>query len=133
MREFILRSRKGPTTADFSLATASPHRHLEVVAHCIVNALFCADGIRAGVVFRLVLEGPAAPPRTIRLESDGLGSLPGLDERSVWAVLRQALAAGRELCLGEECEAAPGVWVAKASFEGLAAPRRRRHPRGRPR
>ena len=75
MREFILRARKGPTTPDFSLDELGGDRHLEVVAHCIVNALFCARRIRPQTVVQLVMDGPAAPPKCVRLESDRLGSL----------------------------------------------------------
>jgi tRNA (pseudouridine54-N1)-methyltransferase len=119
MREFVLRARKAPTTPDFSLVKAPPERHLEIVAHCMVNALFCADRIRPGVTLQLVFDGPAAPPKTVRLDSDALGSLPGLDEGSLWRLLQQALGAGRHLELAEEIQPLPGVFVAKAGFEAL--------------
>ncbi|MYK52327.1 MAG: tRNA (pseudouridine(54)-N(1))-methyltransferase TrmY, partial [Gemmatimonadetes bacterium] len=40
MRNFILRARKGPTTPDFSLDDLSRVGRLEIVAHCLANALF---------------------------------------------------------------------------------------------
>ncbi len=123
MREFILRARKGPTTPDFSLDRLGGDRHLEVIAHCIVNALFCAQQIRSQTVVQLVMDGPAAPPKCVRLESDGLGSLDGLDERSIWRMLQRVLAAGRQLALGEEVEAEAGAFVAKQSFEQLVRDR----------
>jgi tRNA (pseudouridine54-N1)-methyltransferase len=123
MREFILRARKGPTTPDFVLEREPPQRHLEIIAHCVVNALFYSARIRDGVRLQIVLDGPAAPPKIIRLESDQLGSLEGLDERSVWRVLQRALGVGRELTLGEECESQAGVYVAKGSFEQLVRSR----------
>jgi len=123
MREFILRARKGPSTPDFSLDEMGRGRYLEIVAHCVVNALFYSQRIRSQVSLQIVLDGPAAPPKTVRLESDRLGSLDGLDERSRWQVLQKALAAGRNLALGGEMETAAGVFVAKRSFEQLVRAR----------
>ena len=91
MRDFILRARKGPSTPDFSLADLGSVGHLEIVAHCIANALFYSLNIRPGVRVHIVFDGPAAPPKTVRIESDGLGSLGGFDERSLAAVIQQAL------------------------------------------
>ncbi len=119
MRDFILRARKGPTTPDFSLDHLSRHGHLEVVAHCIASAIFCSASIRAGIRVHIVLDGPSDPPRTVRLESDALGDLGGFDERALAGVLQQALAHGTGLALGEEREAASGVFVAKLGFERL--------------
>jgi tRNA (pseudouridine54-N1)-methyltransferase len=122
-REFILRARRAPTTPDFSLDELGGDRHLEIVAHCVVNALFLSRQVRPRTVVQLVMDGPAAPPKTVRLESDSLGSLDGLDERSIWRLLQRALAAGRGLGLGEEVEVAAGVFVAKQSFEQLVRDR----------
>ena len=119
MREFILRARKGPSTPDFSLDDLQRAGHLEIVAHCLANALFCSNQIRAGVAVHVVLEGPSAPPKTVRFESDSLGSLEGFDERSLCRALQLALHAGRRLGLGEEAQAGGGLWVTKKSFEQL--------------
>ena len=124
MREFILRVRKGPTTPDFSLTEELGRgRHLEVVAHFLVNALFLSRQFRAQTVVHLVLDGPAAPPKTVRFESSGLGSLEGLDERSLWRVLQEALTVGRRLGRDQELVAKPGIYVAKQSFEALVRDR----------
>jgi tRNA (pseudouridine54-N1)-methyltransferase len=119
MREFILRARKGPSTPDFSLDDLPAAGHLEIVAHCITNALFYSLNIRDGVCLHLVFDGPAAPPKTVRIESDGIESLSGFDERSLCLMLQEALRAGRHLRLEEEIEALPGIFVAKRSFEAL--------------
>ena len=65
MREFILRARKGPTTPDFSLDRLDRHGRLEVVAHCVSNALFYSGQIRPDVTLHIVLDGPADPPKTM--------------------------------------------------------------------
>jgi tRNA (pseudouridine54-N1)-methyltransferase len=119
MRSFILRARKGPSTPDFSLDELGRAGHLEIVAHCISNALFCAGRMRPDVHIHVVFDGPADPPKTVRLESNSLGSLGGFDERSICRVVQQALAAGRGLELDRELEVSGGVFVAKRSFERL--------------
>ena len=119
MRDFILRARKGPSTPDFSPDDLPGAGHLEIVCHCIANALFHALQLRDDVRVHIALDGPAAPPKVVRIESDGLGSLDGFDERALASVLGQALADGLGLQLGEEIESRPGVFVAKRSFESL--------------
>jgi tRNA (pseudouridine54-N1)-methyltransferase len=123
MREFILRARRGPSTPDFSLDDLPRAGHLEIVAHCLANALFTSNQLRRGVVVEVVLEGPSAPPKTVRFESDSLGSLEGFDERSLCRALQRALQAGRRLATGEEAQVVGGVWVGKNSFERLVRQR----------
>ena len=119
MRDFILRARKGPSSPDFSLDDLGRAGHMEIVAHCITNALFYSLNIRAGVRVHIVFDGPAAPPKTVRIESDGLGSLGGFDERSLAGAIQTALKAGLHLGLEEETQALEGIYVAKRSFESL--------------
>ena len=119
MRDFILRARKGPSSPDFPLEDLGRAGHMEIVAHCITNALFYSLKIRAGVRVHIVFDGPAAPPKTVRIESDGLGSLGGFDERALAGVIQTALKAGLHLGLEEETQALEGVYVAKRSFESL--------------
>ena len=119
MREFILRARKGPTTPEFSLGAARRPGFLEIVAHTVVNTLFTAKNIRTGTVMQIVLDGPSAPPKTVRFESDNLCSLGGFDEASILGVLQRALREGRSLALEEEAQVDDGLFVAKRSFEKL--------------
>ena len=119
MRDFILRARKGPSTPDFSSDDLPGAGHLEIVCHCIANALFYSLQLRDDVRIHIALDGPAAPPKIVRIESDGLGSLDGFDERALVSVLSRALADGRGLDLDEEVQSRPGVFIAKRSFESL--------------
>ena len=119
MAEFILRSRKGRSTADCSLDELAAKGHFEILAACIVNALFYSGNIRPLTAMHIVFEGPSAPPKTVRFESDRLCSLDGHTERSIGAVLQRALKAGHRLGLGEELAVDEGLFVAKASFERL--------------
>ena len=119
MRDFILRARKGPSTPDFSSDDLPGAGHLEIVCHCFANALFYSLQLRDDVRVHIALDGPAAPPKVVRIESEGLGSLDGFDERALAAVLSRALADGRGLDLNEEVQSRPGVFIAKRSFESL--------------
>jgi tRNA (pseudouridine54-N1)-methyltransferase len=119
MAEFILRSRKGRSTADCSLDELSSAGHFEILTSCIVNALFYSGNIRPLTAIHIVFDGPAAPPKTVRFESDRLGSLDGHTERAIGGVVQRALVAGRSLHLGEEVAVDDGLFVAKLSFEQL--------------
>ena len=119
MREFILRARKGPTTPHFSLDDLSRAGRLEIICHCIANALFYAKQIRSHTHIHVVLDGPSDPPKTVRLESDTLGYLGGFDEQTLARTLQNALTVGKNLALGEEKQSEAGIFVAKKGFEPL--------------
>ena len=119
MRDFILRARKGPSTSEFSLDALPKMCHLEIVAHCVANAVFYSLNLRSSVRIHIVLDGPSDPPKIVRIESDRLGSLDGFDEKALTGVLREALKAGEGLLLHQERESRRGVFVAKRSFESL--------------
>ena len=92
---------------------------MEIVAHCIANALYYSQQIRPDVMIHIVLDGPGDPPKTIRFESQTLGSLDGFDERSICKAILEALGAGHKLALGEEIQAYEGIYIAKKGFERL--------------
>lgn len=119
MREFILRARKGPTAPHFSLNNLSEAGRLEVVTHCIANALFYSKHIRPQTIIHIVLDGPGDPPKTIRFESDHLPYLGGFDERTLALVIQRALEAGRGLALNQEHQVDEGLFVSKKAFETL--------------
>ena len=123
MRNFILRARKGPTTPDFSLDDLSRVGRLEIVAHCLANALFYSQNIRTNTVVHLVFDGPSDPPKTVRFESDHLTYLGGFDERTLAGAVQKALSAGKGLSLGEERQVDNGLFVAKKGFERVVQER----------
>lgn len=117
MISFILRARKAPTSPDFSLDDLPSAGHLEVVAHCISNALFFANQIRNDVTVHASLDGPPNPPKTISFDGSGLGSLDGFDERSIARAMQNALEVGQGLPTDESRQAMPGLTVSKRGFE----------------
>ena len=119
MRQFILRARKGPTSPDFDLNDLSRAGRMEIVAGCVRDALFCAGRLRTATTIHVVLDGPKDPPKTVRFDSDRLGSLSGFDERSLAGELQDSLRACTGLQLGEEAQAPNGVFVRKIGFETL--------------
>lgn len=123
MREFILRARKAPTAPTFSLDDLPAAGHMEVVAACISNALFYSNHLRENTTIQVVLEGGPDPPRTIRVESGTLGSLEGFDERSIAAMIHQALQCGKGLGLREKRSVTDGITIAKTAFEHLVQER----------
>ena len=82
-----------------------------------------ASQMPCSVAIHIVLDGPADPPKAIRLESEALGSLGGFDERSLCRVIQEALRAGRGISLGEERQTSCGAFVAKKGFETLVRER----------
>jgi len=123
MREFILRARKAPTAPTFSLDNLPAAGHMEVVAGCISNALFYANHVRESTTINIVLEGGPEPPKTLRIDSDRLGSLDGFDERNIARMVQQALKTGLGLGLREEREVNGGITISKTAFEHLVQER----------
>jgi len=74
MREFILFSRQGATSAPFDVS-ALGDVGLDIVARCI-SAAFCVSGhIRRDVILHAFLGGPPSPPVYLKFDGNGLRSL----------------------------------------------------------
>lgn len=96
---------------------------MEVVAACISNAIFYSNNLREETAISVVLEGGPDPPKTLRIESGGLGSLDGFDERSIAAMIQKAVTVGKGLNLHEERQVDGGITIAKTAFEHLVKAR----------
>ena len=92
---------------------------MEIVAHCVANALFHSKRIRPRTVIHIVLDGPGDPPKTLRFESETLGTLEGSDERSICSTIQTLLDEGQGLSLGQEREVDRGLFISKKGFEPL--------------
>lgn len=123
MREFILRARKAPTAATFSVDNLPAASHMEVVASCVSNAIFFSNHIREATTINIVMEGGPEPPKNLRIDSTTLGSLEGFDERSIAKMIKHALKVGRGLALRVERPVDGGITIAKTAFEHLVQER----------
>ncbi len=119
MRVFVLRSRRGPTAADYVDKNFGPPNHFEIIAHSIANSLFISNDIRKDVVFHVVLEGPPDPPKIISFDTSNLVYLGGFDERTLASVVKRALDASKGLSRDEFVDVDTGLRVSRLSFEHL--------------
>jgi tRNA (pseudouridine54-N1)-methyltransferase len=119
MRVFIVRCHVARSTPDFSLdALGEPAGRIDLACRCISSALWISRDIRRDTVVLCVLEGPKDPPKVVGFDGRHIKGLePG--ERSIAAAIQKALQKGKSLGMGERADAAPGVSVAKQSFESL--------------
>jgi tRNA (pseudouridine54-N1)-methyltransferase len=121
MRTFVFRARKGETRWERMRAQIGTSDHIEVIAHCVMNAFFTSNGFREDVEVYIVLDRSADFPRTIKL-SGSLGlSLAGFHEEAVFQLLEQALKLGEKLDKDETRDVAPGVQISGFGFEKLVA------------
>ena len=118
MREFLLRALKAKTSPDFSLDNLTDAGKLDIVARCISNALWVAQGLRQDTIMHVNLEGPKLPPKTISFYGTRLKGF-AFDEKGIAKFIKYALEKGQNLKLNESFEVYPGIIVAKKSFEAI--------------
>ena len=118
-RNFIVRARRGPTGPAFSPDALPEATHLEAVTQAVLSALFRATTHRSDSAIHVVLEGAPDAPRTLRFGGDNLGSLVGLDERSIAEAIREALRVSVGIGNEEERTSRHGVVVTRRSFDAL--------------
>jgi len=118
MREFLLRALKARTTPDFDLDNLDGAGKMHIVARCISNALWVANGIRQDTIIHVCLEGPTLPPKMISFYGFALKDF-AFDEKGIAKYLKYALEKGVDLKLNEEKEVHPGIKVSKKSFEAF--------------
>ena len=118
-RNFIVRARRGPTGPGFTPDALAEANHLEAVAQAILSTLFHANTHRPDTAVHVVLEGAPDPPRTLRFGGDDLGSLLGLDERSIAEAIHEALRVGSGIGNEEQRTTKHGVAVTRRSFDAL--------------
>src|SRR5690606_486748 len=83
MRTFVLRARAAPTDSRALLDSVGKAAHAEILAHTLMNAIFVAQSHRRDVVVYLVLESTRDYSRTIRFDSNAMGTIGGFDERTL--------------------------------------------------
>ncbi|WP_435359529.1 tRNA (pseudouridine(54)-N(1))-methyltransferase TrmY [Haloarchaeobius sp. DFWS5] len=115
MRQFIVVGHDAPTTADFSLdALASEAGRMDLLARCLNAAFLASYGLREDVRVHLVL----ADEYTVTVDGSEVRNLHP-DERSIAALVRNALD-HRENAIGHmPAEASPGVSIRRFGFETI--------------
>ncbi|RLI70918.1 tRNA (pseudouridine(54)-N(1))-methyltransferase TrmY [Candidatus Heimdallarchaeota archaeon] len=106
MYEFILYSRKGHTSGNFS--TLSSAGRLDTVYQCILTALFKSYGYRRDVIFHAILEGPPNPP--LHLQVDGRKLERTTVDEVTWTRVLNLVLKGQKYL---------GISIEKKSFEVL--------------
>lgn len=122
MRTFILRARQGSTRWQDWQKRIGGKTHAEIIAHCIMNAFFVANGFREDVVVHLILDSTPDFPRTIQLSGNNGLSFTGFHEEAILGVIENALKVGEHLEKNETCSVAPGLQISAFGFEKLLNP-----------
>ena len=118
MRTFILRARKSTTNPSFDVNDLPSAGNMQIVAACVINALWVSNNVRADTEIHVVLEGPPTPPRTVTFMGNSIQDLP-FDERGVAWMVQKALRKALKMAKHESKDAGPGVKVSDSSFEEL--------------
>lgn len=119
MRTFVIRARKGTTRWERVQSQIGAKAHFEVIAHCVINAFFVANGFRDNVEVYLILDSTEDFPRTLKLSSnDGL-SLMGFHEKAVTELIEIALKTSSRLAKNAMQIVRPGVTLFGYGFERL--------------
>jgi tRNA (pseudouridine54-N1)-methyltransferase len=119
MRTFIIRARKGTTRWQRVRSGIGVREHFEVIAHCVINAFFIANGFREDVEVYVVLESSENFPHTLKLSGGEGLSIAGFHEAAVLDLVEQALKNSQGLHKDETRILAPGLQISGFGFEIL--------------
>ncbi|HII15104.1 MAG TPA: tRNA (pseudouridine(54)-N(1))-methyltransferase TrmY [Nanoarchaeota archaeon] len=118
MREFILRARTAKTSADFDTNNLPAAGRMDSVCASVSNALNIANTLRKDTAIHVVMEGGPEPPKLLSFYGDRLKGM-AWDEKSIGEFIKNALAKGKGMEVGEKREFCDGLLVEKKSFEAL--------------
>ena len=119
MRTFVIRARKGSTRWEKIQSDLGSKAHIEVIAHCVINAFLYSNGFRDDVDVYIILDSSEDFPRTIHL-SGGQGlSINGFHEAAVLELIIQALKKSPSLQKNATMSIAPGIEISGYGFEKL--------------
>ena len=117
MRTFIIRARKASTSWERTRSSVGNKEHIEIVAHCVINAFFTSKDFRKDTEVYVVLESSKDFPRTLKLSGDEGLSLAGFHEEAVLDLLLHALKNSQHLQKDETLHLARGVHISGFGFE----------------
>jgi len=115
MRIFLLRLSKG-YTRPFKLNDLPGAGRIDLACRCITTAIFISEALRKNVEFRLVLEGPPEPPKTITFISQRLRRVYP-DERNIASHINIALEKSMKMRKNERIESEAGIFIERTGFE----------------
>jgi tRNA (pseudouridine54-N1)-methyltransferase len=113
-REFILFSRKGQTSPNFT--TLHDAGRLDIIHECIVSSLFLSHGLRRNVIFHTTLNGPPKPPLHIQINGETLYDVR--TDMDTWQQILKKTIAGKPH---------PGISTNKIGFEALLKAKAQTH------
>ena len=115
MIRFVIIGHRAVTDGDFKLDDlAGGAGRLDILLRCINSAFFLSHDLRKDVEVHLVLQGPPAAPKALRLVGSELRYL-NPDERSTGALIRNALMQRTEA----ESRSSPGIYVSTRSYQDV--------------
>lgn len=119
MRTFVIRARQADTRWNTGRVRPGTRGHIEVLAHCIMNAFFLSSGFRNNVEVYLVFDSSATFPHTLHFDgSQGL-SIGGFHEEAVLSLIEKAFQHTEPLLKNATRTVAPGLSISGFGFERL--------------
>lgn len=115
MRTFVIRARSGSTRWEELRARIGAKSHIEIVAHCLMNAFYISNGFRDDVEVYIILDSSEDFPRTIQI-SNGI-SFSGFHEEALIEILECALKDSTNLQKNESRKLATGLEIHGFGFE----------------
>lgn len=119
MREFLIYSRKGSTSSDFTLKDLpGSGGRMDLNARCIISALWVSRNIRRDTRIMISLNGPPNPPFVIAFDGNELRKVSP-DERNISIWIKKALREADEARDDKWSETHEGIYISKKSFQDL--------------
>ncbi|MFP4232751.1 MAG: tRNA (pseudouridine(54)-N(1))-methyltransferase TrmY [Candidatus Aenigmatarchaeota archaeon] len=126
MREFIMYSRKGVTSPDFTLKDLpGSGGRMDLNARCVISALWLSRDLRRDSRIVFSLNGPDDSPLAMAFDGKDLERVTP-DERNIGIWIKKALKRKEEV--GEDWkEVHSGIYLSKKSFQDLMRDRKDRN------
>lgn len=119
MRTFVIRARQADTRWNTRCVRPGTRGHIEILAHCVMNAFFLSSGFRKDVEVYLVFDSSATFPHTLHFDgSQGL-SIGGFHEQAVLSLIEKAFQHSEPMLKNATRSIAPGLSLSGFGFERL--------------
>jgi len=126
MREFIMYSRKGVTSSDFTLKDLpGSGGRMDLNARCVISALWLSRDLRRDSRMVFSLNGPSDPPLAMAFDGKELQRVTP-DERNIGLWIKKVLERRDEVD-GDWKEVHDGIYLSEKSFQELIKDRQDRN------